>query len=334
MDIVKDYVNHKAQIIWPQGRSSINHRFRHAGLITNIVEAWYPSHNNEYALFFEDDIEASPYYYAWTKYVILMYRYGPESHTLRAKSIYAVSLYHPKASELHPVTGCWSWNVTKILQKEAPTQYHPSIPFLFQVPCSWGAAYFPEHWREFHHYIRDREAEGNFPLEFKVVSPKVVSNKWTVSWKRYIIELVFLRGYTTVFPNYSNYTSLSTTHVEFGAHVPDEKIRKTVMARQFVPLMQSDRILELPGGSLPPLSSLPVFDLWGFLSSDKNITRAGWERRKAILPCKSDTRENGGPSDYNAETLMSCPGETFEQKTWNRNMAQLLLKEQALQEEL
>lgn len=52
-----------------------------AGLIASVIEAWYPSGDHEYAFFFEDDIEASPFYFAWAKYAILLYREGSESTT-------------------------------------------------------------------------------------------------------------------------------------------------------------------------------------------------------------------------------------------------------------
>lgn len=116
---------------------------------------------------------------------------------------------------------------------------HPQTPFLSQIPCSWGAVYFPEHWRAFHEYLAVR-LSGALPLT-AVVAPGVRSNRWTRSWKKYFIELVFLRGHVMLYPNFAAYRSLSTNHLEVGAHVrampPEAYERKRRLYR--LPLLQA-----------------------------------------------------------------------------------------------
>lgn len=63
----------------------------------------------------------------------------------------------------------------------------PSSPYLSQVPCSWGAVYFPQAWREFHSYLVHRLAI----TPVSVLVP-LRSNSWSRSWKRYFNELVYL----------------------------------------------------------------------------------------------------------------------------------------------
>jgi hypothetical protein len=59
---------------WPLGHVVIHRRVIHAGLLTAVVESWYPSSNDTYGLLLEDDIELSPLFYAWIKMTLLRYR--------------------------------------------------------------------------------------------------------------------------------------------------------------------------------------------------------------------------------------------------------------------
>ena len=167
--------------------------------------------------------------------------------------MYSVSLYQQKTSELDQVTGRIMWNTSTVLRAEASrpggVQHAERSPFLLQTPCSWGAVFFPEHWREFHCYLIIRESDAPVPLTFKVVFPKVVSNGWKGSWKRFLIELVYLRGYTALYPNYPDFISLSTNHVALGTHIDSVK-QAAQREIQRVPLIMSDNILCLPGGKI------------------------------------------------------------------------------------
>lgn len=210
---VISWTNGSSPYAWQHGHSGATFRFRQAGLITNIVEAWWPTNNNEYGFFFEDDIEASPYYFAWAKWAILMYRYGPDSLGEAARNVYGISLIQQKTSELDRKTGRILWDATSHLEN---SRYDPISPYLSQVPSSWGAVFFPQIWREFHDFIQIRDNEDFIPKHRKMIKPSVVSDDWQGSWKRFLIELAFLRGYSMLYPNYRDFTSLSTNHVELG----------------------------------------------------------------------------------------------------------------------
>lgn len=67
----------KAQVhslSWRHGPLVIRHRVLLGGLLPAVVESWYPSSNNSYAVLLEDDVELSPMFYAWVKMTILRYR--------------------------------------------------------------------------------------------------------------------------------------------------------------------------------------------------------------------------------------------------------------------
>ena len=59
---------------WKHGSVFVHHRITHGGLLTAVVESWYPGSNNSYGLLLEDDVEVSPLFYAWIKMALLRYR--------------------------------------------------------------------------------------------------------------------------------------------------------------------------------------------------------------------------------------------------------------------
>ena len=59
---------------WKYGSVFVHHRITHGGLLTAVVESWYPRSNDSYGLLLEDDVEVSPLFYAWIKLALLRYR--------------------------------------------------------------------------------------------------------------------------------------------------------------------------------------------------------------------------------------------------------------------
>ncbi|EJF64269.1 hypothetical protein DICSQDRAFT_101090 [Dichomitus squalens LYAD-421 SS1] len=280
---------------WEHGSVFYHHRVAHAGLMAAVVESWYPKGNDTYGLLLEDDVEVSPLFYAWAKLSLLRYRYGQAES--RSPNLYGISLYQQKNIELHP-DGRHLFNARSTF--EAAGLVYPNTPYLSQIPCSWGALYFPEHWREFHEYLVTRLNASVWPLD-EVVVPGVRSNRWTRSWKKYFIELVYLRGYVMLYPNYADYMSLSTNHLEVGSHVRDIPIetylrKKKLFNLPLMPLppatlprdlaiMPSTGLLELPEARLPDWHALPVLDLLGTISNETMITLRGGERRTELTGC-------------------------------------------------
>ncbi|KAH7885858.1 hypothetical protein F5I97DRAFT_1876012 [Phlebopus sp. FC_14] len=278
---------------WEHGEVFIHHRVLHGGLLPAVVESWYPHCNDSYGLLLEDDVELSPLSYAWAKMALLRYRYGEASGT--SSNLFGISLYQQRNIELRP-EGRRPFDARTLFQSNSLR--NPTTPYLSQIPCSWGAIYFPSPWREFHDYLSLRLSQDIIPMTTTIV-PHVRSNKWTKSWKKYFIELVYLRGYLMLYPNYEDFVSFSTNHLEVGSHVrsqPEgEYERKKKLFR--LPLMplpgvssdKSPNILDLPGGTLPSWSTLPVLDLMGELSSMDTIEQRGALRRAELHLC-SDTR--------------------------------------------
>ncbi|KAH0582711.1 hypothetical protein H2248_010631 [Termitomyces sp. 'cryptogamus'] len=270
---------------WPHGTVFLHHRIVQGGLMQAVVESWYPGSNDTYGLLLEDDVELSPLFYAWAKMSLLRYRYGDPRN--RSPLMFGISLYQQKNVELPP-EGRHLFNARALFNNHGISD--PTTPYLSPIPCSWGAIYFPEHWREFHAYLPLRLSGSPFKLD-KTIVPNVRSNKWTKSWKKYFIELVYLRGYVMLYPNYADFVSLSTNHLEVGSHV---KVRTLEKQKQFlVPLMETTNcgtvaLLDLPGRTLPQWNALPVLNLTGGMATLESLVEVGHIRREELTGCTDD----------------------------------------------
>ena len=244
---------------WPHGKIHVHQRIQMGKLMAAVTESWYPVSDDEYAIILEDDIEVSPLYFLWAKMALIKYRYMASDPGV-ASRLFGISLYTPRVQEL---------NVPRVkidpfkLKGEFHIDDNPLIsenegpPFLWQLPCSWGAVFFPDKWREFNSYLRARllntthlmpdlvprnimNRYPDFPSgKFEVIIPESRSNVWKESWKKYMIELIVLRGYLMLYPNYWNQTSFSTNHLEPGIHIrPNSKVRKRIDEFR-VPLMRT-----------------------------------------------------------------------------------------------
>ncbi|KAI9302954.1 hypothetical protein BJ944DRAFT_269137 [Cunninghamella echinulata] len=273
MSLVNDYQ-------WDYGKKIIRHRIQKGGLMPAIIESWYPKHDDEYAVLLEDDISLSPLFYVWAKYNILKYRYGHQSEL--NKYVYGISLYSPKNVELHRV-GRRPFDPNEVLYN---TTYPARTPYLSQIPCSWGAVYFPEHWREFHSFLTTQLDDLDHFQYLNISLPMSRSDRWKKSWKKYFIQLVYLRGYVMIYPNFQDFESFSTNHLETGTHVKSEKRIKIIQTFQ-VPLMQRDTLLsQLPQHHLPELNQLPVLDLWGKLINFGLMDRRAESWHYRVSACK------------------------------------------------
>ncbi|SCV74468.1 BQ2448_8107 [Microbotryum intermedium] len=284
---------------WPYGTVTVRHRIVLGGLMQAIVESWYPASNDTYGVFLEDDVEVSPMFYGWLKMTILYYRYSMAMRD-RSTRLFGVSLYQQKFFELRP-EGRQPFDAHLLFESLA---LDPTLPYLSQIPCSWGAVYFPEVWREFHLYLALRLSEMALPIADQIV-PEIRSNKWPQSWKKYIIELVYLRGYVMLYPNYANYSSLSTNHVEKGTHIKEAlAVGSKTRAQYEVPLMtRQESLLALPSGRLPSYETLPIIDLWGMVATDDDIIERGWQSAALLDSCPVPFRLDVPPS-HNARELL------------------------------
>ncbi|KAJ6365677.1 hypothetical protein OIU76_030449 [Salix suchowensis] len=263
---------------WPHGRKTLRRRIIQGGLIRAVSESWYPSSDDDYGLLLEDDTEVSPFYYLWIKYALLAYHYDPQ---VLLPELSSISLYTPRLVEVvkeRPV-----WNATEFFKG-----IHPNTPYLHQLPCSWGAVFFPKQWREFYVYMNMRfteDAKAN-PVQI----PKSRTNGWQASWKKFLIDMMYLRGYVSLYPNFPNQASFSTNHMEPGAHISaKDNVVKHDKTDFEVPLLKEDFKSFLPNGKLPPASRLPSLNLFNQPVSLKGLKAAGARLGQDVLRCDNAT---------------------------------------------
>nr|GMD29468.1 uncharacterized protein LOC109170870 [Ipomoea batatas] len=260
---------------WPHGTKTLRRRIVQGGLIRAVSESWYPSSNDEYGVLLEDDIEVSPYYYLWIKYALLAYHYDPQ---VSLPELSSISLYTPRLVEV--VKERPNWNATEFFK-----HVHPNTPYLHQLPCSWGAVFFPKHWREFYAYMSLRFTQD--PKQNPVQIPRSRTNGWQASWKKFLIDMMYLRGYVTLYPNFPNQTSFSTNHMEPGAHIAAKDNVVGHKKDDFeVPLLGQDFAKLLPGGKMPPASKLPALNLFNQAVSLKGLKAAGAKLKQDVLACE------------------------------------------------
>ncbi|GMH07122.1 hypothetical protein Nepgr_008962 [Nepenthes gracilis] len=261
---------------WPHGTKTLRRRIIQGGLIRAVSESWYPSSDDDYGLLLEDDIEVSPYYYLWIKYALLAYHYDPQ---VSFPELTSISLYTPRLVEV--VKERPKWNATDFFKK-----IHPNTPYLHQLPCSWGAVFFPKHWREFYVYMNTRFTED--AKQNPVQIPRSRTNGWQASWKKFLIDMMYLRGYVSLYPNFPNQASFSTNHMEPGAHIAAKDNALTHDKGDFeVPLMTDDFRNYLPNGKLPPASKLPSINLFNQAVSLKGLKDAGAKLGQDVLKCQA-----------------------------------------------
>ena len=298
---------------WPYGRASHRLREHNVGLATAVLESYDPRDDthSEYAVLLEDDIEVSRAFYGWLKYALLTFRHGRQ--TARDPRLLGVSLYTPRLEEL-----------TRPRRRLSHYGTLRGRAFAQQLPCSWGALYFPEHWRRFRAYqsvrssdsfdssqllkrrpsfsdpavrwrywiklqqrfarlahaapAAQRNASASAPggkvdadndggsrtrtppdrpaaprrlgaepapaertladrppslfrpklnvLSERIIIPKTVVHTWRASWKKFMIEMMFLRGEFMLYPNFPGERSFSTNHLEKGVHIGAEAAGK------------------------------------------------------------------------------------------------------------
>lgn len=250
-----------ASFKWPHGPKSATVRAEHAGLAVAVVESWQPSADDEYAVLLEDDIEVAPSFYGWLKYALLMYRHGDEE--AKDPRLIGISLYTPRLVE-----------VARPRRRIDLFVELGGRPFLQQLPCSWGALFFPEPWRAFRDYLLHRMAQDP-AVQVKI--PGSVVDGWKGSWKKYLIELMYRRAQWMLYPNFKNQSSFSTNHLEAGEHIGAKANSLDHAPADFtVPLLGRDFVHQLPGRSLERLASRVVrLDLFSNRTSDDDAVYKG-----------------------------------------------------------
>lgn len=218
-------------------------------------------------MFFEDDIEVAPDYFKYVLLCLRKYVFGSNGrriHTYLHDHLIGVSLNTPRFHEtgLNP-------------QDWTPQSVVGATPqFLFQLPCSWGALYFPWAWNEFLQYYTWRD-ETIARANVSETIPFSSVNTWVRSWKRFLIELVYLKGYLMIYPNLPKQHSFSTHHREPGEHTNADaennlvdELGTQILDYFTVPLATETPMVNALFGDMQPLRKLPIVNFHHKLVQD------------------------------------------------------------------
>ena len=249
---------------WRHGPSSVLQQTSHKGLVGQWTTGWQPAPSNtEVLLVLEDDTAVSPHFYIWTKRMIQTYYLDPAQYDPRMFG-FALQLQHTILGEtLKERYG--SRKVRDLVPSDTPL-------YRYQLVGTWGGVFFPQHWREFVTWLREKQfqpAQGtsNLPVPFKPCVPGVLSNDWWQNktqkvWSQWFIRFAYEQGWYNVYTNFpvdeaqaspafdSNQTSLVANYREAG----DNFNRTKGMMNPITLTLTPDML------AMPPLRTLPLFD--------------------------------------------------------------------------
>lgn len=252
-----DYVY---DIKWPHGEKIIKKRIVKGGLIVAITESWYPSSEKDYGVLLEDDIEVSPLFLVWIE--MNLKSILENKYPFVQDRVIGISLYSPRVIETTTIR-----RRLKSYELSSDITGTSNSPYLYQTPCSWGAVYFPKPWREFISYLHHRQ--DTIDVQPPVTIPGSRTNDWAGSWKKFLFELMYVKGYFLLYPNFSSQRSFSTNHLEIGEHINKRQKRTHPKSLFTVPLFQKNDLDTLQSMKLLPLHEMPWIDQFGspFLNS-------------------------------------------------------------------
>ena len=200
----KEVVEYVKSFEWPHGPLEQQFRERRFGLRHNIINSWKAESDSEYAFFFEDDIEVSPYYFQYTLQVLRKLR----DLELVQSGFAGVALMTIRYDEISGRHKIWRPKQDGIITEAGVNA------FFFQLPGSWGALYFPWVWRDFLAYYETRK---QLPVSTELL-PGVYVNKWKRSWKRFMVELFYYKGLFMMYPLLDGQYGYSMHHRLMGEH--------------------------------------------------------------------------------------------------------------------
>ncbi len=249
---------------WRHGSSEVMQQSSHKGLVGQWTTGWQPAPSNtEVLLVLEDDTAVSPHFYVWVKKMIQTYYLDPAQYDPRMYG-FALQLQHTILGEtLKERYG--SRKVHDLVPAESPL-------FRYQLVGTWGGVFFPQHWREFVTWLREKQFQpasgtSNLPVPFKPCVPAVLSNDWWANkthkvWSQWFIRFAYEKGWYNVYTNFpadpaqsspafdSNQTSLVGNYREAGDNFAASKgMMNPIVSTLTTEMMQ-----------MPALSSLPLYD--------------------------------------------------------------------------
>lgn len=257
---------------WPHGGKRIIFHAHNHHIRDQWLSAWYPSSETatrrEFAVFLEDDVEVSNFYYRFLTTVIREYYMteDPLDHKV-ARRMMSVSLQRP-------------WLNAAKFPERAFAPLDTDAPVLYQLPSTWGVLFSASQWRAFRHWyeatvqealIEAQENGLSAEEQTRAVAAKAhvegrsVTNAWALHsggkmLLPWLTRFAFESGRYTLYPNLPKNFALAVNHQLAGAYLdedigPDARLLERL---EDLPPVAADRVTDL--GTLRYLS---VYNLCG-----------------------------------------------------------------------
>lgn len=279
-DPVDGVVTLAENFTWPHGPKRIHvHPYR-VGLATNIMLSWLPKEHTEVAILLEDDIAVSPHYFRWLTISLRRLLMTSKYPNIIGVSLNSVRVDQITSQQRRKRLAMLGLRKDDSLDAD-PFWRNISLPvpntILSQVPNSWGAAYLAAPWQEFLRFweVARSEVDSHIPM---VTVPYSMTYQWERSWKKFLVELMYARGWTMIYPNFPDGRSFSVHFQERGQHtgkagtsqdeVANASAQKVDTLMQ-VPLFSATMTQWMSDGDV--MNNAPVVDIYSIESSKEEL---------------------------------------------------------------
>lgn len=212
------------------------------GLLAQWTGSWAPSDDQEILLVLEDDTEVSPLYFQFLTRMIEKYYFNPLQFD---PQMYGFGLQRQSTIIGREQVDKPAKDITKELGGE--------VFYKYQLVCTWGAVFFPQHWKEFVRWFVEHRRERNFDP----CLPNTASTLWyntkgksSRMWSIWFIRFAFEKGWYNMYLNLPDGSALVTNHREGGLNFKEHRGPSN-------PLTVNPAYI---GMELPSTEDIPVYD--------------------------------------------------------------------------
>eukprot|EP00038_Savillea_parva_P021253 m.33932 g.33932 ORF g.33932 m.33932 type:complete len:796 (-) comp5085_c0_seq1:109-2496(-) len=198
-DRSKDIHDYMETVQWPHGPLDVRVRHSTVGENVALLESWYPSGGDQWAVMLHTGVSVDPSYIAWAE----------EGRVLCDSDPVCIGI------GLHALLG--GANETA----RGPGRQHARVggedrAYLAQVPSRLGAVYKPGPWRMFRQWAEHQSA-GPYDGELDLGD----AASWTPVWRRWLLELMLIMDWFVLHPQLPSGHPGYVTEQDHAADVAD-----------------------------------------------------------------------------------------------------------------
>jgi len=212
------------------------------GLLAQWIGSWAPADDQEILLVLEDDTEVSPLYFQFLTRMIEKYYFNPLQ--------FDPQMYGFGLQRQNTIIGR---EQVEEPAKDISNELGGEVFYKYQLVCTWGAVFFPQHWKEFLRWFVERRRERNFDP----CLPNTASTLWyntkgksSRMWSIWFIRFAFEKGWYNMYLNLPDGSALVTNHREGGLNFKEHRGPSN-------PLTVNPAYVSM---ELPSTEDIPVYD--------------------------------------------------------------------------